>query len=116
MLELTRQEKRVLLFLLATGLVGIGVLLYKNLACRPDIKVVSGEIVSDEARLQKTININTAMKDELMRLPGIGPALADAVIRYRDAKGAFQSIDDIKSVSGIGPTKFERIKDYIRTE
>ena len=58
------------------------------------------------------ININTAGKDELMTLPGIGEVTANAIITYRE-DNSFTSIEDIKNVSGIGDAKFSNIKDYI---
>lgn len=74
-------------------------------------------IVSPPARfspsLGNLININTATQAELESLPGIGPALAQRVIAYREANGPFQSIEDIMKVSGIGPKTFEKIKDLI---
>ena len=58
------------------------------------------------------VNINTASEDELKTLPGIGAVTAEAIIEYR-ASTPFQAIEDIKNVSGIGESKFSRIKDYI---
>ncbi|MFG6328920.1 MAG: ComEA family DNA-binding protein [Lachnospiraceae bacterium] len=58
------------------------------------------------------ININTASKEELMSLPGIGESKADAVIDYRLSCG-FKSIDDIKNVAGIKDGVFKQIKDQI---
>ncbi len=59
------------------------------------------------------ININTAGIDELDQLPGIGPALAERIIEYREANGGFKSIEEIKNVPGIGDKKFADIKDKI---
>lgn len=56
-----------------------------------------------------TVNINTASKSELMELPGIGDKKADAIIEYR-TKSKFKTIDEIKSVSGIGDKIYEDIK------
>lgn len=62
------------------------------------------------------ININTAAKDELKSLPGIGDVLADRIIEKRDSVGRFKNIEDIKGVSGIGDKKYDDIKDKISTE
>jgi len=59
------------------------------------------------------VNINTATAEELDTLPGIGPAIAQRIIEYRQANGPFQSIEEIKNVSGIGDKLFERLKDLI---
>lgn len=60
------------------------------------------------------ININTAEKPELETLPGIGPKMADKIIEHRQ-KESFNSIEDIKGVSGIGEKKYEEIKNLICT-
>ena len=59
------------------------------------------------------VNINTADADELDTLPGVGPAIAQAIIDDREANGAFTSIEDIMRVSGIGEAKFANMKDLI---
>ena len=61
----------------------------------------------------KIVNINTASKEELMKIDGIGDAKADAIIEYRK-KNKFKSIEDIKDVSGIGEALYEKIKASIR--
>ncbi|MCR4766882.1 MAG: helix-hairpin-helix domain-containing protein [Saccharofermentans sp.] len=58
------------------------------------------------------VNINTASVDELKSLPGIGEVTAKAIADYRKNE-PFKSIEDIKNVTGIGDSKFNRIKDYI---
>ena len=62
------------------------------------------------------LNINTATVDELKMLPGIGEALAGAIVEYREANGRFESIEDIIYVSGIGEAKLEAIRQYITVE
>lgn len=59
------------------------------------------------------VNINQAAADELMTLPGIGESKAAGIIEYRESAGGFQSVEEIKNVSGIGEAVFERIKDRI---
>ena len=59
------------------------------------------------------VNINTASAEELDTLPGIGPAMAQRIIEFRETEGAFTSIEDIKKVKGIGEAKFEKMKDKI---
>lgn len=62
---------------------------------------------------QLRININTAKKEELLQLKGVGESTADAIISYRNEVGLFQCIEDLMNVKGIGPAKFEKIKDEI---
>lgn len=61
----------------------------------------------------KRININTATKEQLVTLPGIGASRAEDIISYRSKNGSFKSIEDIKNVSGIKDGAFAKIKDYI---
>ncbi|OEF96252.1 helix-hairpin-helix domain-containing protein [Desulfuribacillus alkaliarsenatis] len=68
---------------------------------------------SDSNNVNSMVNINTATQEQLQVLPGIGPSRAEAIIRYREQHGAFQSIESIINVSGIGQVTFENIKDSI---
>ena len=70
---------------------------------------------ASSAQREGKININTADKAALEKLPGIGAALADRIIQYRNANGAFRDIADIKKVSGIGEAKYNALKDKITT-
>ena len=62
------------------------------------------------------ININTATVSQLQQLEGIGPALAEKIVEYRQTNGSFSRIEDIAFVSGIGSEKFEAIRDDITVD
>lgn len=72
----------------------------------------SGQSV-DSGTGDSLININTATADQLETLDGVGPVTADKIIEYRTLYGAFETIEDIKKVSGIGDKTFDGFKDQI---
>lgn len=80
-----------------------------------------GTLVQNEDNAEKAgstsdgkIDINTAAKNELMTLSGIGEAKADAIVRYREEHGAFQKIEDLMEVEGIKEGVFQKVKDQIK--
>lgn len=60
------------------------------------------------------VDLNNADQTELETLPGIGPALAQRIIAWRDENGRFRSIDDLLVVSGIGDKVLAGLKDLVR--
>lgn len=60
------------------------------------------------------ININTADKDTLMTIPGIGESKAEAIISYRDEHGNFNKVEDLMNISGIKDGVFNKIKGYVK--
>lgn len=59
------------------------------------------------------VNINTANEVELQRIPGIGETIAGRIVAYRKQNGKYKTIEDIQNVSGVGASKFQKIKQYI---
>ena len=57
------------------------------------------------------ININTATAKELEKLPGIGKTIAERIVEYRQANGAFKSIEDLSKVKGIGKATPDKLRD-----
>ena len=80
--------------------------------------IQEGSIEAEESTqtTSKVVNINKANQEELMTLPGIGESTAQKIIDYRKENGKFQTIEDIKNVSGIGDSKFNQIKSLIKVK
>lgn len=82
-----------------------------NNAAIPDNSNTSSNTSSATTNLK--INLNTASKEELTKLSGIGEAKAQDIIDYRNTNGSFKTIEEIKNISGIGDALFAKIKDNI---
>lgn len=62
------------------------------------------------------VNLNTATREQLMKVPGIGGVRADAILEYRESSGGFRNIEEIKNVPGIKAGIYAKIQDYITAE
>ena len=69
--------------------------------------------LSEASQPDDRVNINTAGKDELMTLPGIGENKAEAIIAYREAQGKFQSTEELMNIRGIKEGVYNKIKNLI---
>lgn len=82
-----------------------------NSACATN--VVTFDDNNKEDTDSTIININTATVEDFMKLSGIGEAKAKSIIEYRNSIGSFSKVEDIKNVTGIGDSIFDKIKDYL---
>lgn len=73
-------------------------------------------IVNNENELRGNkmkVDINKASSEELQQIKGVGPALAEKIISYREQNGKFKNIEELKNVSGIGDKKYETLIEYV---
>ncbi|MED4907514.1 helix-hairpin-helix domain-containing protein [Brevibacillus centrosporus] len=74
----------------------------------------NGKNTSNASSSDQTVSLNSATAEELMTLPGIGEARAKAIMQYREEKGSFRALEELKSIEGIGDKLYERIAPRIR--
>lgn len=86
-------------------------LAYQTVAQEPSKP--SGELVYN-GQIVRMVNPNTADLGELTILPGIGEALASRIVEYRNKNGFFERPEDLLEVNGIGPSKLEKMRKYIK--
>ena len=80
------------------------------------MKVSSGSIPAVyKVTLRIPISVNTATQEELETIPGIGPSLAKKIINHKSLHGPFDTVEEIRSVPGIGKLRYLRIEPYIGT-
>ena len=110
-------QERGLMLLIGAAVLVSGFLLWTDLP-QPTSVVLPVVIRLDQVHVllpmfveQEPVNINQASVDELIVLPGIGPALAQRIIDYRGEHGPFKSVDELEKVSGIGPQTIKDIGD-----
>lgn len=78
----------------------------------PGVGIIQ-EGINTTSKKDSKVNINTANKEKLATLPGIGEGTAEKIIEYRSKIGKFKTIDEIKKIPGIGESKFKSLKDKI---
>jgi competence protein ComEA len=84
------------------------------IGCGSDPKVEPKE--QADPALSKTININTATRDELARIPYIGESTAALIVEFRETQGSFKRPEQLMQIRGVSDERFRRIRHLIRTE
>lgn len=124
-LALTRTERNVILFLCVTLAIGAGIKLYRlTFPPRPafDYRASDSTFAAlsqapdeqeESPRTPAVININSASKEELMKLPGVGEVLAERILIHRDEIGRFTTFDQLLTIRGISKKKLEQLKPLI---
>jgi competence ComEA-like helix-hairpin-helix protein len=124
-LALTKREKQIILFLFVTLVIGLVLRYYQiNIALPPTydyseedslFTVLSKSRAKDgvSSKGDEKLNVNTATKEELQRIEGIGEKLAERIIQYRTKYGFFRRIDELMRIPGIGKRKFDQISNYL---
>jgi competence protein ComEA len=135
LLELTKTERNVILFLAVTMIIGAAVRLYQSelpempqfnyqeldstfteLNAAPEKKINTVGAVFAIGKMPGKLNINKATKQQLIDLPGIGKITAERILNYRKETGEFNTIEDLLAVKGISRKKLERLSSMIKTQ
>jgi competence ComEA-like helix-hairpin-helix protein len=133
-IALTKTERKVILFLAVTLLAGAGIRLYQSafpsapqfeyrasdstfaaLSAAPEDSIAGTAKEGIDEQSGK-LNINTATKQQLLDLPGIGEVTANRILSYRTETGKFSSIDELRAIKGMSRKKIENLKPLITTE
>lgn len=104
MFNLTRQERQVILFLASLALLGLGVDFLNKINSQNEFLFRLNEGIGK-------INLNSADKETLMTVKGVGEKLAGRIIGYRAEHAGFNDIEELKSIKGINNSVYEKIKD-----
>jgi len=109
MLDLTQEEKKVILFLLVMAFLGLGINFLLKVNCRIQ------KIAKPQAEKVK-LNVNIATFEELTAAKLINKKLAQEIINYRNVHGPFRSINDLDAVKGVGEYRLQKLKELIFVE
>jgi comEA protein len=116
-----RREQAVLLLLTAAFVIGSGISYYRRAELRRQaalspvlvVQDTSTKSVPDSVGALSPVDLNQATSRQLDGLPGIGPVLAERIIEYRQRRGGFRNVSELRSVSGIGEKRYSALKGRV---
>jgi competence protein ComEA len=111
--KLRLRPAEVIAFALAAVFIAAAVFLAVHRFSNDDLIFKPTSSTAKTVETKWVVNINTASAEELMMLDGIGEALAERIIDYRDEHGGFESVWDVVNVSGISRNMFNKIYEHI---
>lgn len=79
----------------------------------PQVNTIKSAQNTDQPPQIPIIALNSADQSTLEKLPGVGPGLAEKILQYRNERGGFKSVEELKEVPGIGEKRFEKIRFYV---
>ena len=135
----TKNEQKIFLFLSIVFIAGVSVKVYRAYVAPPPVRQFDYSASDKEfeerskyltsappadatndttstagsTSVKKKVNLNTATKDELVSLPGIGESTAEQILIYRDEHGEFSTVEQLRKNKGIGAKKFEKLRPYV---
>ncbi|MEJ5229459.1 MAG: ComEA family DNA-binding protein [Pseudothermotoga sp.] len=110
-MRLSVSEKRLIFLAFIGLLIILGFALEKSYG-----KTEESQYVVARKTIEFPIDVNSASYEDLLEIPGIGPAKAKAIIEFREQNGPFATADDLTKVSGIGKVTVQRIAPYLKFE
>ncbi len=118
---MNRRERAILLLLTAAFLVGAGVSYYRRAMLRRRVALSPIAVVHDAAAgcsldpaaVAPPLDLNRATQRQLDGLPGIGSVLAGRIVEYRQRKGGFRSVSELRAISGIGEKRYAALKELV---
>jgi len=109
MLSLTKEERKVILFLIIISLVGIGVNFLGKKYSSVKALACPGENIFK-------VDLNKADKEALMGVPGIGEKLAQRIMEYQKQNGGFRNLEDLKRIKGLNGYRYGKLKELFFVE
>jgi len=109
MLNLTQEERQVVLFFIAMAFLGLGA----NFAAKSNSRLKS--VVTADKNIAK-INLNLVKAEDLLHNPSLSSKLAKKILDYRDLRGSISDLEEIKELKGVSPKTYNKLRELFFVE